>query len=161
MAKMEDDLVTHAKKIIDVSGRPSQICLRRSISSSYYSVWHCICAAIANKFAFSHRRQVARIPEHKTVKTAAGKLKGHSNTWLSNACCGRISQLCEDFICLQEERHAADYDIARNFQKQDALIAIQRAEWLCSSVTWAQFHCGDELDAFLSVCLGIKNPNRP
>jgi len=68
--------------------------------------------------------------------------------------------MCEDFICLQEERHAADYDIAKNFQKQDANLMIQRAERFCNSVLWAQSDCCDELDAFLLECLGVKYPDR-
>ena len=160
MAKIEEDLIGHAKKIIGGAHRPSQVCLRRSISASYYSAWHTICSALASKFAVGHRRQVCRTPEHKKVKTAAGKLKGNSNPWLSGTCSTRISQLCEDFICLQQERHAADYDIARQFQKQDAKLAIQRAERLYASIVWAQTSCCDELDAFLLECLGVKYPDR-
>ena len=67
---------------------------------------------------------------------------------------------CEDFIYLQEERHSADYDIAKNFRKQDANLMIQRAERFCSSVLNAESDCCDELDALLLDCLSVKSADR-
>jgi hypothetical protein len=39
-----------------------------------------------------------------------------------------VRTIAENFIDLQEQRHAADYDLSRHFSRQDANIAADQAE---------------------------------
>lgn len=163
MSKLEIDLVSHAEELIPSGpGKPNQVKLRRSISSAYYSAWHCICSAIGKKFPSNQVRMLRRVPSHSHVKKIAGKFKGNNSAWMKDIqqCNDRMSQMCEDFITLQLDRHSADYDTFRSFRKSDALISIDRAKRLADTIKWAEGNCQDQLDAFLLDCLSVKFPNR-
>lgn len=161
--KIYQDFLRHAGAIIpDGRGRPDSVVLRRSVSTSYYSVWHCICYAWSSKFSVELQQKIYRHPNHISFKTAAGKIKSNKSQWSDRPCCPDLGQMCEDFMRLQEARHEADYNIFATFQKVDAIISWNRAtrfiETFESSGNSSEL--ADGLDCLLLEGMSIKPPSR-
>ncbi|RMD87003.1 MAG: hypothetical protein D6807_08685 [Alphaproteobacteria bacterium] len=112
------------------SGKPSQVNLRRAVSSAYYALFHCLARCCADTLVGGYGadrsrhawRQVYRALEHGFAK---------------NACTARkfikkfpqeIQDFAGTFVTMQEKRHAADYDPTACFLKSEVLKAIEATE---------------------------------
>lgn len=62
-----------------------------------------------------------------------------------------LVQVAETFVSLQEERHAADYDIGRNFIRTEALALVAEAKDAFRA--WDAVKGSVEADAFLVALL--------
>lgn len=108
---MIDDLLNIADDLAgqDGPGRPRQAYLRRSLSTSYYAVFHALAKLCADELIGVTRaktnpwRQVYRALEHGLAKNALNQ-----NVVQSLDPAAKI--FADAFIDLQEKRHTADYD---------------------------------------------------
>ncbi|HPQ97368.1 MAG TPA: hypothetical protein PLN94_17470 [Thiolinea sp.] len=161
LKKLHPEFLRHAEFILPVdSGRPQSVVIRRSISAAYYAVWHCVCFAWSQKFSPELQQMLSRSPDHKQVKTAAGKIKGNKSDWMTGDCCADLNQMCEDFIRLQEMRHEADYNITTIFQKQDAVEALSRAKRFIQTFETQNRDVTLGMDCLLLESIGLKKPSR-
>lgn len=108
-------------KRLSSTKRPTQSDIRRSISSSYYAVFHALARACANSL-------VGRVPSSRSNKAWVEVYRGLSHGVCLKACqqaskvnfpqC--IKDFADAFGQLQEQRHRADYDPNKKFAKADA-----------------------------------------
>ena len=143
--------------------RPKQSSLRRSISTSYYALFHGITLEWSRCFvspvAIYSRRMIA----HRDAKDAAERLSD-TNTrdkrlkHLSGMpqCPLPLQKVSTDFVALQERRHIADYDLSINLQRNDALEMHTRAERSIKSLIKCRTDCPSELQAYIMSLLKVR-----
>lgn len=143
------DLITVAHELLSgptVQGAPLGARLRRSISTSYYAVFHAALEVIASQAVAVTgdpiaRDAVRRAITHKQVSGAAREVVGVPNRG-NNRIAPRnqsykalSAQLhaagwtpfMRDLIELQESREEADYDLLARPRKSDARLALDKA----------------------------------
>ena len=159
---LADELLEEARVSIDGED-PNQAKLRRSISTSYYAVFHSLVDAashmiISNPEDLELRAAVRRTFVHARMADACRaflrdrhKLSG----LLTAPTAPELRELCQAFLYLQETRHRADYDTSVQFSKDDAIRAVIKA--LDCFVFWARLSRTEDARVFLVALLLLKD----
>ncbi len=123
--------------------RPKQASLRRSISASYYALFHFLIEEGTRLTVGSAHNRVAlrqfagRAFVHGKMKAVCNEfIKAMPNSealkpfWATLGVHGNadLETIAENFIELQEARHDADYNLARPFTRQDATTAADQVK---------------------------------
>ena len=123
--KLSDDFQKQAEMLASIDKtRPTQINLRRAISAAYYAAFHELCELVADSFIGRDNdtqrawSQVYRALEHNDALKKCMAIN-NDNAHLSFP--DAIEKFAEHFTLLQAERHLADYDSQRNYQREDAI----------------------------------------
>jgi uncharacterized protein (UPF0332 family) len=125
------DLIKSAKVLLECSsGKPSQVNLRRSISSIYYALFHCLARNSADLLiggTGSDRskpawQQTYRALEHGVALNACKN--GPIITKFPKA----VEDFANHFVTMQDKRHQADYDPFAKFTKSETLADLTIAE---------------------------------
>lgn len=123
-----DDLLQVARALAQGRlSKPRQAYLRRSISSSYYAVFHSLAQLCADQLVgASKRRKEAwrrtyRALEHGFAKSALIEMR-------KQVADPALERFVKAFLTLQQERHDADYDPHRSYSRADALTHARSAE---------------------------------
>jgi uncharacterized protein (UPF0332 family) len=119
-AKLADGHLAVAKRLANTK-RPSQSEIRRSISSSYYAVFHALARTCANSL-------VGKTPSRRPNKAWVEVYRGLNHGVCQKACeqankvnfPDSILDFADAFSQLQEHRHKADYDPHIRFTKENA-----------------------------------------
>ncbi len=122
--------------------RPKESSLRRSISTSYYALFHYLIEECASKTvgtahdlapfrqfsgrAFVHGKMKSVCQEFARTTPKSELLKPFWST-LNVPNASDVKTVARNFIELQETRHAADYDLSRRFMRHDANTAAEQA----------------------------------
>jgi uncharacterized protein (UPF0332 family) len=122
-------LIVTARKLAKASPmRPRQADLKRSVSTAYYALFHALAKDAADLLvgggpARADRAwvQVYRALEHGFAKNACKEARNLGFPV-------QIIDCANEFIDLQEVRHAADYDPEARFSRAEALDWVARAE---------------------------------
>lgn len=114
--------------------RPRQASLRRAVSASYYALFHLLAAEGARLTAASRpsglRAQVRRAFIHADMKVLCRQFAGrtglsdHVRSLLSLPLDPVLISIARQFLELQDERHAADYDMSQSFLRFEVLNMI-------------------------------------
>jgi len=146
MARIGRDLIAQARMLASSEPRrPKQATLRRAVSTAYYGLFHFLIEEStlllfgAGQADASFRQLAARAFIHakmKSVCTEFVKPNPLQVNPLLRAFWQRLAiannpqarLVAQSFIDLQDDRHAADYDMTVSFSRQDALNAVARAE---------------------------------
>ena len=121
------DLITTARGLSGLDRRrPTQANLRRAVSTAYYAVFHSLARAAAD-LLIGRQRTVAwhlayRALEHGSARNAC------LNKQAMQGFPHEIREFAETFVDLQKTRHQADYSYEAKYDRQDTLMAINRAE---------------------------------
>jgi uncharacterized protein (UPF0332 family) len=123
--------------------RPKQASLRRSISASYYSLFHFLIEEATRltvgaghnrtalrQFAgraFVHGKMKSVCDEFTKATPKSDALKPFWPAFGVQASVD-LKTVAENFIDLQEARHDADYNLSRPFTKQDAKTASDKTQ---------------------------------
>jgi uncharacterized protein (UPF0332 family) len=154
MARIGRDLVAQARMLAKSEPRrPKQATLRRAVSTAYYGLFHFLIEeSAAWLFGTGHgdaafRHLAARAFIHTKMKSVCTEFVKPNPSqvnpllrafWqrfgIANSQSARL--VAQSFIDLQDDRHAADYDMAVSFSRQDALNAVTQAEQAFSA--WRQ-----------------------
>ncbi len=152
MATYDAELLDVATKLLGrragQKGKLSQAKIRRSVSTSYYALFHFMLNEMAAKVVGSkhtlmkRRRILARTVTHKGLKTTLGKISGSaidpsisSFVDAQNNIAPRFAvRLARTFADAQAKRHDADYDMNKALSELDAKLLHTRvkdviAEW--------------------------------
>jgi len=126
--RLADGNLAVAKRLATTT-RPTQSELRRSISSSYYAVFHALARTCANAL-------VGRTPRSRPNKAWVEVYRGLNHGICQKSCeqaskvnfpdC--IKEFADSFRQLQAARHRADYDPNCRFGKTDAETWYQIAK---------------------------------
>jgi hypothetical protein len=115
--------------------RPRQASLRRAVSAAYYAVFHLLSADGAKRLSPPQRllrAQVARAFAHREMQEvcrqfAAGSLSRATAALLTAPLEEELRNVAEAFVELQNDRHAADYDLAANLDRFSVLQKVRTA----------------------------------
>ncbi len=133
---LHSDLVSQAKRLATLDPkRPQQANLRRSVSSSYYALFHRLVEDGAAKASRASQKSplwhlVARKFDHGSMKQVSQDL-ARKASWIAStgiAMPAELFSVSAAFVFLQEERHRADYDRQTRFTRARAFEAVERAE---------------------------------
>jgi uncharacterized protein (UPF0332 family) len=110
------ELLTLAEKLAtQESDAPNQAELRRSVSTSYYALFHLLISeATANYAHASLRPELGRVFEHGRMKNAAVQRRAAMQNRSDDALAGRLHLVTGTFIEAQAKRMAADYHTGRS-----------------------------------------------
>jgi uncharacterized protein (UPF0332 family) len=124
-----DDLLKSASKLLGSQrGRPQFSNCNRAVSTAYYALFDCVCRTYATRICgrvaagvrpTEEWISIYRSLDHTSTKHKLFELKDADPLFL---------QLAVTFSKLQEARHSADYDPARQFSKAEAQVLIAEAE---------------------------------
>ena len=132
-------LIDAAQALINTVPRPTEEAIRRSISTSYYAVFHLVIRSGADRLFGSNRRTEAgyillyRGYSHTRLKEVFKSLNVPSFPPKLQLQLRRTSasqpmrDFASVFVDLQERRHSADYDAQANFVISDAQDAVDSA----------------------------------
>ena len=144
MPPLSHDLLAQARVLARRDARrPKEASLRRSISASYYALFHYLgeeCAkltvGVANdrtslrQFAaraFVHGKMKAVCEEFTKSPPKSDLLKPFWATFgVANNL--EVRTIAENFLDLQEQRHLADYDLSQRFLRQNAIFAANQVQ---------------------------------
>ena len=119
---------------------PTQANLRRAVSSAYYAVFHLFSAEVAAQISpvgpSGLRVRTQRALTHNTMYKAAESFSQAgvrprnlaTDITMSGPISAELTDIAKGFKQLQDERHAADYDVSRSFDRIEALALVQTAE---------------------------------
>jgi hypothetical protein len=119
-------------------GRPRSAWLRRSISTSYYAVFHCIVRQVGEHLLpngeADDQLRLTRSFDHRELKAVCSWISGratppeHAAPIVERLSNTALADVCGAFLDLQEARHMADYDHLAPISKATALSYLQDAE---------------------------------
>ena len=123
------DLLAQARLLATKEkSRPRQASLRRSVSASYYAVFHLLVDAAARRLVVGNGREalrncLVRAFDHGVMKRVARRFAERGlSPKLSPGLNGlplqdEIVRVAAAFVDLQQHRHEADYDMRRRFTR--------------------------------------------
>lgn len=125
----EGCLIVAANLIPRDRARPVQAALRRSISSSYYAVFHALAKSIADSL-------VGSVPKTRPNRAWVDVYRGIGHSTTKDACKkagsvnfpASIRAFADSFVRLHDARNLADYDPEVRFSKEDALANLAEAK---------------------------------
>lgn len=150
---MYQDLLDQARWLAQVEPRrPKQANLRRTVSATYYALFHYLIEEAVRQQLGSHhatrpyRHVISRAYSHVTMKAACrsfggGSLKREIATSLSSPETNgytiptAIQDLAATFAELQEKRHLADYDLSKMWGRLEVLALIDQVETAITAFT--------------------------
>ena len=147
--------------------RPKQASVRRSVSASYYALFHLLLDAAARRLVSGNDRQplrhvLRRAFSHASMKkTSAGFTSGAGGVaealrpGLNNLQLQpELMRVAETFQDLQDRRHEADYDLSRSFTRLEALEIYYRAQRAFDD--WSTVAGTPQADTFVVGLLAIN-----
>ena len=137
----------------------SQACLRRSVSTAYYALFHLLIAEAARNWAQPELRPVlGRVFEHGKMKAASADisraLEGIRKRSLLTQSSTHLLAVVDAFIRLQNERHSADYDTGKDWNRADVITLIKVASEAFAS--WKVIRDEPEAQAYLVSLFGKR-----
>lgn len=144
--------------------RPRQASLRRAVSTAYYALFHfLIDRACRQVFGGAtrlrqHRLILSRAFVHGTMQAASRRVAGGNLPTTFGWTTGfpvALQDIARAFIQLQEDRHRADYDLARPFSRSEASQLVESA---ASAITnWPTIADDDAARLYLVLLLTWKS----
>jgi hypothetical protein len=122
-----DDLLELAKHLAQLEPtNPRQACLRRSVSTAYYALFHLLISeATANWGRPELRSELGRVFEHGKMKNASLKIKKKNPSSLhEGAVSDHLHAVADTFIQVQQRREEADYDTGKEWARTDVDAVI-------------------------------------
>ena len=164
---LHSDLLAQARHLARrESKRPRQASLRRSVSASYYAVFHMLIDEATRRMMSGNdrkalRRCLARGFSHRNMHRVALQFAGRGvSPKLRPGLNGlplqpELVALARTFVDLQQARHDADYDLALRFTRREALILANRADRAMTA--WRGLRKTAQADTFLTGLLAFGN----
>lgn len=145
--------------------RPTQASLRRSISASYYALFHCLVDDVTRTLMSRRdrdplRQSISRAFRHSDMRTLSETIaRGNAPRKLADAFSPgpvdpTLKSIAQGFWDLQEARHQADYNTYRSFSRREALYNYQLAKRAIDN--WEQIGTTPQADAYRVGLLIIR-----
>ena len=153
-----DELLHLALELVHPAN-PSQACLRRSVSTAYYALFHLLIAEAARNWAQPELRPVlGRFFEHGKMKAASADigraLGGIQKSRPLTQSSTQLLAVVKAFIRLQDERHSADYDTGKDWNRADVITLINVA--FKAFASWKMIREEPEAQAYLVSLFGKR-----
>jgi|tagenome__1003787_1003787.scaffolds.fasta_scaffold19677877_2 uncharacterized protein (UPF0332 family) len=157
------DLLEQARELVASDPRrPKQVNLRRAISSAYYALFHLLSGDAAERMVHTHgglRQIFARTFEHGEMKAICAQFAKDQLPRRLRSVVPSVSpvlrHIATTFVDLQAARHEADYNLAKRFSRNEAIVLILRAGVAYDE--WVALPWNKEADAFVvALAMGRK-----
>jgi hypothetical protein len=138
---LAEELLTQARFLASLDPHtPVQANLRRAVSSAYYAVFHLFSAEVAAQIVSvgpsGLRDRTQRALNHNSMYRAAESFSQSgirprnlpADIDLSGPISAELTSIAKGFKQLQDERHAADYEVSRSFDRIEVLALVKIAE---------------------------------
>lgn len=138
---LAEELLRHARFLAELNPGPSptQVDLRRAVSSAYYALFHLLSDEAARRVAAGLSRDLQvktqRTLDHKDIYIVAGVFANEGKEKidekgivLPEPISNKLANVAKRFRTLQEQRHIADYDVLKSFDRIDVLELVSTAE---------------------------------
>jgi uncharacterized protein (UPF0332 family) len=139
---LAEELLGHARFLANLDpGTTTQANIRRAISAAYYAAFHLLAAEVAEQVSPDAppglrertQRALGRMQMQKVAKAfsqvGATKVRDlPDDIILPQPVSRELALIGSRFKELQDERHAADYDVSKHFAPSDASAQVQKAE---------------------------------
>ena len=126
---LADGFLTTARRLIPQGQKPAQALLRRSVSSSYYAMFHALARMCADSLVGT---QQAKRSNKAWVEVYRGLAHGSCLKACKKASSvnfpPEVKSFTDAFQQLLRERERADYDPTARFSREDALKTLGLAE---------------------------------
>lgn len=162
---LPEDLLRQARFLaLKEPRRPQQASLRRAISTAYYSLFHLLSKEGGARVCATNPPSLAAVVQrslsHSDMKSAARALTQTNlpRLYLDLMPGGvprDLVDVAQAFVVLQEERHAADYDTNRRFDRLHALAKVGEAEDAFRK--WRAVRASPEAVVFLTLMFFWKS----
>ncbi len=176
MATYDAELLEAARRLLvrraGQRGKLSSARIRRSISTSYYALFHFLLEEVGLKVAGSNnelrkrRRVLARTISHKATKATLDRVRGIQvdpsfEDFLRpvGAAAGPVAppvfakNLANAFLDAQAKRHDADYDMNKVLSEVDATLLMERVKRVI--VAWRAANSPSDSDFKHAICILI------
>ena len=146
--------------------RPRQSSLRRAGSASYYALFHlmvheAVSLLVVGADRKSLRNSLSRAFVHAQMKEVAQQFagpKGPSPKVLpalkGQALPSELKSVASAFVDVQQARHEADYDVSRDFTREECMDLVSRVQIAFSD--WRKVRKTLSADVFLVALLAQK-----
>ncbi|MFZ0743992.1 MAG: hypothetical protein WAM85_06280 [Terracidiphilus sp.] len=165
---LPQDLLEQAQFLVRCEGKkPKQASLRRAVSTAYYAAFHLLGGEAARQASPTTpsglKERVQRSLDHSTMKEAAKRFESQNlpdsiKSLVTIPMPGALVAVARDFISLQEERHKADCDLAKPFDRARAQNAVSIASRLFAF--WNAVRDTDDARVFLASQLFSRHWSR-
>lgn len=175
MAKYDQELLEAARQLIargvGQRGRLPSARIRRSISTSYYALFHFLLEETATRIAGTggglrvRRRILTRTVSHRGVKTTLTKVRGAIvDPSVADFLCGAVGagayvapafarNVARAFLDAQAKREDADYDLNKSLSETDARLLRLRIKRVIAG--WRGARTQPDRDFKHALCLLI------
>ena len=129
-----DDLIEQARHLAKREPkRPRQASLRRAVSTAYYALFHLLISeATLNWKKVDQRPLLARFFEHGKMRAASDRQRADCSSFIKSNpvlgaklhCMRHLHRVAHTFFLAQQQRHAADYDSAKIWDRIEVLSLI-------------------------------------
>jgi hypothetical protein len=183
MARYDEELLDTAERLLlrrpGQRGRLAGARVRRSISTSYYALFHFLSDEVTSRMVGTgndlrvRRRILARTISHAGMKTALGKIRGpeidtsiqpffQSGIHGPPAAAPLFAQnLAGAFLDAQTKRESADYDLNEPLSETDARLLRFRVRRIISLWRLANTPADRDFKRALSMLILLKGQLRP
>ena len=166
---LSDELLWHSIELLKDIDDPDRVglknvLLRRSVSSSYYAVFHHICGSAATTIApnvsAETNYRIRRWFDHAELKKVClhflpPKLKQPLLGLIGESASKDLRTVARNFIQLQDARHSADYDLSYTPTSSDGNTFIEFAADAIEA--WERISNTSEANIFILSLLLWKN----
>ena len=157
---LSKDLLDQALRLLsNEKKKPKQASLRRSVSTAYHALFHLLVSESAGNMAPAEpknlRLQMQRAFDHGNMKRICQRFASGSLPESIRHLQDRQQiepdprKVARTFVDLQEERHAADYDLVHTWTKQEATDRVNKAK--DAFVSWSTIRKPPNARLFLVV----------
>ena len=149
--------------------KPRQASLRRSVSASYYALFHLLIYEATKRICPGNdriplRNYLMRTFQHSNMRNVAKQFFSNSipenlrSAFGVNTLDEKLIFVASSFVTLQKARHDADYDFDRFFLRHEAIGFARMTKNAFES--WRQVRGTIQADAFLIGLHNQKNINK-
>jgi hypothetical protein len=143
--------------------RPKQASLRRSVSSSYYALFHLLTSEsvslVGPRLQPPAQRKIQRWFDHGEMKRVCGMFSAAAtpkqvNSVLGSPVSNDLQLVARSFANLQEARHGADYDLETVWSRVATQDILQIARDAFSA--WTRVRNTHEANVFAMALLSVR-----
>jgi uncharacterized protein (UPF0332 family) len=153
-----DDLLEQAHHLATrEAGEPKQASLRRAVSTVYYALFHLLIDEAVSQWSVERQRRIlARTFDHAKMKSICDGVLHSANSGADLP--AELSTVASYFIQLQQHRHVADYDNAKDWSRADVENVLTLATDAFEA--WRSIRTGDAAKDYLLQLFLPKMPRQ-
>ncbi len=150
------ELIGQAHRLARATQRkPRQVDLKRAVSAAYYALFHTLAKLCADTIAGVAPPRSTKAWQQTYRALAHGFARNASAQAQNKGFPPMIVRFAQQFVLMQQQRHAADYDPISSFHRGDVVTMIESVEGVIVEFKMAP---RSDLRAFVALVLLDNRP---